>query len=329
MLRKFSAILFFVTCFFQTYSQKSFFENQSYQIKPVSGSSEITTATDTLGKAAFLQGTPTQYYVPVGGYVAGSNYYNDKAKAQQYNISSSLIVEEVILWFGAKSFTSGNSNSSVTVKLYRLDSLGTTTVGVDSAFCPGSVIDSVTLLIDSIKTSGYTIVAFPSHPIAYLSFAAGIDLTPLALGDSVGLITNTDGNAGETERSWEQWNNGSWHTMFQAWPLDIDFAIWPVIDTSSTGINDAIFFNGMKMSQNQPNPTNSETIIQYEIQNNAAVNFEIFDVTGKIVFTQNLGLQNKGKHSINIATENYTSGIYYYSLIANDKRITKKMLINK
>jgi len=329
MLKKSIVLLFSVTCFLQGYAQKLFFEKSLPGMKHEKTISDVSTPSDTLGKNAFLAGTPTQYYAQGGGYVAGSNFYNDKAKAQQYNITSSIIVEEVILWFGAKNYSSANPASSLTVNLYRLDSLGINTSGQKIASAPGSVIDSATLLIADINTNGYISVPFPSHPIPYLNFAAGIDLTTLAVGDSVGLWTNTDGNAGATEHSWEKWSDNNWHTMLQAWPLDIDFAIWPVVDTSSAGINNNNFFEGIKLSQNQPNPASYETIVQYELQNSANVTFEMYDVTGKKVLSLNEGLQNQGKHNINLTTEKLASGTYYYSLKADDHRITKKMVITK
>lgn len=327
MIRIFVTVIFFSTFYLQGYSQKLFVEKNFSENNYINRAAKTAAETDTLGINNFFEGTPTQYYVPDGSYVAGTNSYNDKAKVQQFNLTTSLVVDEVILWFGTTIFTSGNPNSAVVVKLYRLDSLGINSLGQTSA--PGSVIDSVILPLSDISTSGYTAVTFPSHPIVYEGFAAGIDLTTIALGDSIGLMTTTDGNAGEAELSWEKWNNNTWHTMFQAWPLDIDFAIWTVVDTSSVGIDDTGFLNGIKMSQNQPNPTGAETTIQYELQNNSNVTFEMYDVTGKKVITMNEGAQNKGKHIINLTTEKLASGTYYYSLKSDNNRITKKMVIAK
>lgn len=322
-------LILFVLFSLQGYSQKYFVEKQGQKYHGHKSSLKSTFTNDTLGIDNFFSGTPTQYYVPAGGYVGGSNYYNDKAKAQQYNLSTSLAVEEVILWFGAKAFNSGNPNSAVVIKLYRLDSLGTNVAGQNNVPAPGSVIDSVILPIQNITTTGYTAVAFSSLPIVYENFAAGIDITTLATGDSVGLMTTTDGDADQTNLAWEKWNDNSWHTMQQAWPLDIDFAIWPVVDTTTAGIKSDGFFNGLKMSQNQPNPARDETSIIYELQNNASVTFEVYDVTGKKVISINEGIRNKGKHSINLSTAKIAVGTYYYSLKADDNRITKKMVIAK
>ncbi len=325
---KITAIIL-VLPFFQAFSQKALLESSAVYFQPEKSTADITAANDTLGISDFFNGTPTQYYVPMGGCVAGNNYYNDKVKAQQYNASNTLVLEEVVLWFGTKVYNSGDTTSAVAVKIYWLDSLGTNATGQQNSLCPGTILDSQQLLLSDISTTGYVSVAFPNHPITPQNFAVGIDLTSIALGDSVGLMTTTDGNAGALELSWEQWNDNSWHTMLNAWPLDIDFAIWPVVDSSSAGINSPGFFQGIKLGQCQPNPAGAETSIQYELQHNANVTFEMYDVLGKKVFSLNEGEQNKGKHTIYVSTEKLASGTYYYSLKAGDNRITKKMVVAK
>ncbi len=133
--------------------------------------------------------------------------------------------------------------------------------------------------------------------------------------------------------AWELWSgNGGWYSFLtdsSGWGLDLDLAIFPVVDNSSAGVESDNFFQGIKLSQNQPNPAGSETVIQYELQNNSHVTFEIYDVTGKKVIAVNEGEKNKGRHSINVTTEKLASGTYYYMLKANDNRLTKKMVITK
>jgi len=91
----------------------------------------------------------------------------------------------------------------------------------------------------------------------------------------------------------------------------------------------AEFFQGIKLGQSQPNPAGAETTIQYELQNNANVTFEMYDVLGKKVLSMNEGAQHKGKHSINLTPEKHASGTYYYSLKADNNRITKKLVVAK
>jgi hypothetical protein len=288
------------------------------------------TPTDTLGLEAFFEGTPTLNGSQGGGYVVGNNGYDDKQKAQVYLLTEGTLVEEILFWFGAKENTSGDQNSKVVAKVYSADGPGTNDAGEITTGAPGTVLASVDVFITDIDTSGeFTIAALPSPLYVATDFAVGFDVTTLASGDTVGCVATADGDAGQSELSWEQWDDNSWHTMFQAWPLDIDFAIWPVVDNSSASIDDEGFFDGIKLGQSQPNPAGAETSIQYELQNNANVTFEMYDVTGKKVLSMNEGAQNKGKHTINLTTEKLASGTYYYSLKADNNRITKKLVVAK
>jgi hypothetical protein len=78
------------------------------------------------------------------------------------------------------------------------------------------------------------------------------------------------------------------------------------------------FVNGAKLFQNTPNPANANTTISYELEKNAAVSFNVYDVTGKMVATQTIGEQASGMHNINFSTENLAAGIYHYSLVIDN-----------
>lgn len=288
------------------------------------------TPTDTLGLNEFFMGSPTLTGSQGGGYVVGNNGYGDKQKAQVYLLTQGTLVEEILFWFGAKENSSGDVNSKVLAKVLTTDGPGTNAAGAITTGAPKTALASVDLFISDIDTTGaFSIATLPSPLYVGGDFAVSFDVTTLSAGDTVGLVSTADGDAGQSELSWEQWDDNTWHTMFQAWPLDIDFAIWPVVDNSSASIDDEGFFDGIKLGQNQPNPAGSETTIQYEIQNNANVTFEMYDVMGRKVLSINEGAQNKGKHNINLTTEKLASGTYYYSLKADSNRITKKLVIAK
>jgi len=85
---------------------------------------------------------------------------------------------------------------------------------------------------------------------------------------------------------------------------------------ATTGI--AEFTNGVKLSQNMPNPFNSTSTINYELQKNAAVVLSVYDVTGKLMVKQNIGEQTSGSHNVRFSTDNLSAGVYYYSLTVNN-----------
>ena len=78
------------------------------------------------------------------------------------------------------------------------------------------------------------------------------------------------------------------------------------------------FVNGAKLSQNMPNPTSGVSAISYELENSSEISLNVFDVTGKVVATQNIGEQNAGAHSVNFNAASLSAGVYYYSLTVNN-----------
>ena len=90
---------------------------------------------------------------------------------------------------------------------------------------------------------------------------------------------------------------------------------------------------------NYPNPFNPETWIPYRLAEDAFVTLTIYDQTGQVVRTIDVGHQiaavyeNRSKaiywDGRNGLGEQVASGIYFYHLSAGDYSATRKMLILK
>ena len=90
---------------------------------------------------------------------------------------------------------------------------------------------------------------------------------------------------------------------------------------------------------NYPNPFNPETWIPYQLASPAEVTLTLYDVTGRIVRTLNLGHQDAGMYRSksraaywdgrNAQGEPVASGVYFYTLVAGEFTATGKMLIRK
>jgi S-formylglutathione hydrolase FrmB len=91
--------------------------------------------------------------------------------------------------------------------------------------------------------------------------------------------------------------------------------------------------------QNYPNPFNPETWIPYQLREPAEVVIRIYDATGRLVRTLDLGHRKAGYHlsrtraaywnGHNDAGEKVASNIYFYQLRAGDFSATRRMLIVK
>jgi hypothetical protein len=83
------------------------------------------------------------------------------------------------------------------------------------------------------------------------------------------------------------------------------------------------------MGQSFPNPTTGDARIDYSLGSDASVSFELVDVTGKVVMRNELGNKAAGAYIHNINVSELSNGMYYYSIIADGNRLTKRMMIAK
>jgi hypothetical protein len=86
---------------------------------------------------------------------------------------------------------------------------------------------------------------------------------------------------------------------------------------------------GFTLGQNYPNPFNPATKIQYELPFNSDVEFKVFEVTGKEIFSNILKFQSAGKYEITFDGKLLSSGIYFYRLNTGKFSETRKMLLLK
>jgi hypothetical protein len=111
------------------------------------------------------------------------------------------------------------------------------------------------------------------------------------------------------------------------------FIIWfdDILITEGTMIgvkND--FVNGFKVSQNSPNPFNSLSTINYQLENNANVSLAVYDVTGKKIAEQSEGQQSAGSHVLKFNGQDLSAGVYYYSLkVGENTSSAMKMVVVK
>ena len=93
------------------------------------------------------------------------------------------------------------------------------------------------------------------------------------------------------------------------------------------------------LAQNFPNPFNPETWIPYQLNKATEVKISIYDVSGRLVRSLDLGWQPTGSYMTpssaaywdgrNAVGERVASGIYFYTLQTSDFAATRRMVILK
>ena len=84
---------------------------------------------------------------------------------------------------------------------------------------------------------------------------------------------------------------------------------------------------GFQMYPSYPNPTNGVTRVQFRLDRASDVNFEVRDITGKIVYTVDMGTQAPGYNSISVDASEFASGVYTYTLSVDGERATDRLMV--
>ncbi|MCB0764567.1 MAG: T9SS type A sorting domain-containing protein, partial [Flavobacteriales bacterium] len=95
----------------------------------------------------------------------------------------------------------------------------------------------------------------------------------------------------------------------------------------TVGIEDEDRNNGIGLGQNFPNPSTGTTTIPYELENAAKVSFQVRDLSGKLVMEQYEGSRAAGNYRVVLDTNTLPEGLYSYTIIADDVRMTKRMTV--
>jgi len=104
-----------------------------------------------------------------------------------------------------------------------------------------------------------------------------------------------------------------------------------IIDTTF-GVNDYNEVEGLFLEQNAPNPFIENTFIAFKLHHTCNVSLRVFDIFGKEMTTIiNNEKLPAGRYTrqFDAAQYNLRQGVYYFSLVSDEKVITKKMLLLK
>lgn len=133
------------------------------------------------------------------------------------------------------------------------------------------------------------------------------------------LVTGTNGTSAPQTSFYLDGTDGTWYytTSTPVVRMNMDISIG--VEELSLAL--------ATLGQNFPNPADNNTTITYSVKESSNILFEITDLTGKVVFAANQGTQAPGDYQLVVNVEDFASGMYFYTLVANGQKITKKMMV--
>jgi hypothetical protein len=87
--------------------------------------------------------------------------------------------------------------------------------------------------------------------------------------------------------------------------------------------------SAFELKQNFPNPFNPTTVINYSVPKASYVELAVFDITGKEIKKIISGNLQPGNYRASFDGSQYSSGIYFYRLSADNFSFTRKMILIK
>jgi hypothetical protein len=86
---------------------------------------------------------------------------------------------------------------------------------------------------------------------------------------------------------------------------------------------------GFELDQNYPNPVTSATVIKFRLFEQDQAILSVYDIFGRKVCVLLNERLSPGSYELSFATDQLTPGIYFYTLAAGEKALTKRMAVLK
>ena len=81
------------------------------------------------------------------------------------------------------------------------------------------------------------------------------------------------------------------------------------------------------VSQNFPNPFSEETYVNVNLAQASNLSLEVYTLTGQRVAFKDYGYTTSGSHTFTVNAADLTSGVYFYTVVAGDSKVTRKMIV--
>ncbi len=109
-------------------------------------------------------------------------------------------------------------------------------------------------------------------------------------------------------------------------PVTIEFIedmTYDVLD----GVEDNMMNASIEVSQNQPNPFSGTSTINVNLDRKADLSLEVYNTIGQKVYDATQGQVNAGNYHFTMSADKFEAGVYFYTVKANDTKVTKKMIV--
>ena len=123
-------------------------------------------------------------------------------------------------------------------------------------------------------------------------------------------------------------NGDGVNSSLDRWNFGQKFVVY-VVDQTTSIENEELIPNSFMLKQNYPNPFNPSTKISWSSTTSGHHTLKIYDITGNEVATLVDEFMPAGNNEVEFNASNFSSGVYFYKLVAGNQTETKKMILMK
>jgi minor extracellular serine protease Vpr len=273
------------------------------------------------------------------GFVFGTNFYGDKAKATVFSLPDGMTqsqLTEVKVWFGYKR--QGLTNQTYSLEVYNgTAASGPTGTPLYSVSNPLSGINAD----DNFQTQSDATVYTINPPVSVGStFFVSVNFGDYGAADyGSAAVSATDQIGSRVAEVWEQWSDDSWHNVSDEWTGSQSIpgtgtAGWHLWMEATIGTATAVddrfadIPHQLVLEPNYPNPFNPSTVIRFGVPAPGHVRMTVYDMLGREIAQLVDDELGAGMHSATFDASAFSSGVYFYRLqMDNQSRVRKMMLV--
>lgn len=272
-----------------------------------------------------------------GGYVFGTNGYLDLAKAVWYRLpegQASTTIWQVNVYM-ARSETAAIPDYDIKVWSAVSDGSG--------SYMPDAEVYSETFPTSELPVipAGEEPLAVVEHvfstPVAFDAtatedgvFFVGVDVTdPLyefAVEDIA--IASSEQLAEDSPYEWEQWSDGSWHSVAGAWGASWHMWIEAVVDVITAG-EVAAPAAATGMTALFPNPARETVRVSFRSAEAAEARIAVYDLLGRSVITAYEGVAGAAEQTVAFSTAGLSAGSYIVRFESGRTVETERLVVVK
>ena len=242
----------------------------------------------------------------------------DEVQGAVYKGTGEFVITDLIFLGATKAFTmtSGGFATLVSTTPYQVRGLG-----YEDPLLPVELTSFVSSVSGNNVTLNWTTASESNN--------SGFEIERSIVNGEWSKVGNVSGNGTTTvsnNYSFSDRNLASGNYNYRLKQIDFNgnFEYFNLSNEVNIGVPD-----NFELSQNYPNPFNPSTTINYSLPTDSKVNIRLFDMSGKEVATLVNEDKTAGYYSVNFNASSLSSGVYYYSINANNFTSTKKMMLIK